>query len=241
MKSKLIFEERHFTLIELLVVIAIISILVSLLLPSLKKARDFARGTSCLNNMRQSYTSTQMYANDFAGQVLTVNADNPSIWGSWSSILYDGNYIGPNYKSIMCSESDLSPSVTSSLYTTITNYSFSANYAGIYKSAWNTGTFTWNNNAQNRGFWWEKLPMPTEYVFLLDGKGSGIKGNVCKFDSSAITSSKAWSATPWTIHSQNVATNVIFVDGHTSAENIANIKVKVSSLLDFVYDPSISW
>ncbi len=53
-----------FTLIELLVVIAIISILASLLLPSLKKARDSARGAQCMNNLRQVAFALQMYAGD---------------------------------------------------------------------------------------------------------------------------------------------------------------------------------
>ncbi|HAU38163.1 MAG TPA: hypothetical protein DCX07_10675 [Phycisphaerales bacterium] len=56
-----------FTLIELLVVIAILALLVSILMPSLAKARDLARVTICKTNLHQHGYAYHMYSSDWNG------------------------------------------------------------------------------------------------------------------------------------------------------------------------------
>jgi len=67
---------RGFTLIELLVVIAIIAILAAILFPVFAQAREAARKTSCLSNLKQIGTAWQMYAGDY---------DERSLINTWNA------------------------------------------------------------------------------------------------------------------------------------------------------------
>lgn len=58
-------HRRGFTLIELLVVIAIIAILAAILFPVFAQAREKARATSCMSNLKQSGTAMMMYVQDY--------------------------------------------------------------------------------------------------------------------------------------------------------------------------------
>jgi len=66
-------RRRGFTLIELLVVIAIIAILAAILFPVFAQAREKARQTACINNVKQLSLAMLQYAQDFDGYLYHLN------------------------------------------------------------------------------------------------------------------------------------------------------------------------
>jgi len=81
---------KKFTLIELLVVVAIIGILASLLLPVLSKARGQATLTVSLNNMKQLFPVTEMYADDNDSFLMPAESGNYT-WDDYSLVYFGVN------------------------------------------------------------------------------------------------------------------------------------------------------
>ncbi len=76
-KRKIQTGRRQFTLVELLVVIAIISVLAAMLLPVLEKARESARRTLCLSQLKQLYLATTLYVQDNGGLLPPYSGGSP--------------------------------------------------------------------------------------------------------------------------------------------------------------------
>lgn len=86
-----------FTLIELLMVISIIGLLVALLLPALAGARDAAKATRCLSNIRQVAQATASFSADHKGELPENRRDVSDAGGpkhvTWRYTLVEGGYL----------------------------------------------------------------------------------------------------------------------------------------------------
>ncbi len=199
---------RGFTLIELLVVIAIIAILAAILFPVFARAREKARQTSCLSNIKQLNLGFQMYAQDYDELF-------PSAWYVWNN--QDGwvwaDCIYPyikNYGVYRCpSRKTLNPVWTTA--PTLRGVIPSMNrYALAYAS--NTNYWGGSNGAgvacnHPMGRELARIEKPAETVLLHDYYGH--------FESAAqFTIHTYLSSGHQDVYRHNDGVNVAFVDGH---------------------------
>lgn len=94
---------RAFSLIEILVTIAVIAILVAIITPALTGAREAARTTACLANLRQMLLACNQYADDNAGV-------GPAIGQPYAAL--------PNWALVIQAQSGLEGSTPGELYST---------------------------------------------------------------------------------------------------------------------------
>lgn len=187
---------RGFTLIELLVVIAIIAILAAILFPVFAKAREKARQTSCLSNLKQFGLAVLQYAQDY-DEMLPVSAQN---LGAGQARYPDGStgtyalWYHPVYA--YCKNWQMWNCPSSSV-----------KYTGGYHPMGGYGgnTYLWGQSLGN-------ITNPSETLMIMDG-------TYYLLDEDADNTDNAYN--PSSMH--NDGTNTVLCDGHAKWYKTTNI------------------
>ena len=103
-------KKNTFTLTELLVVIAILSILVSLLQPSLSKALDLAMSQGCLNKQKVIGLAIQLFSEDFDQRLPPAEASITEHNLNWAQIFAKNGYITHRYRYTLATDPKDNPS-----------------------------------------------------------------------------------------------------------------------------------
>ncbi len=207
---------RGFTLVEMLVVIAIISILASMLAPSLQNALNQSRMIYCTNNLKQMYIGLSGYAEKYNGFTCPTDGHlytSHRWWDWWLGMnYYDYPVVGPSqtppsnksWEGFRCPEDSEPRSATFPNRT----------YAVMRVLMGRQGTTL----GDMQGMRYAEIPKPSRSYFFgeVEPVGTHVQNCVILAGSTAhVIAMNGYELFPY--HNGN--TNILFLDGHAGARN----------------------
>jgi prepilin-type N-terminal cleavage/methylation domain-containing protein/prepilin-type processing-associated H-X9-DG protein len=210
---------RGFTLIELLVAISVIAMLVALMMPALRKAREASESLTCKSNMRQMNLGLLCYVSDnreffpeYSKYYATPPVAGPAggVWVLWYSRLIVGSYLGnrtlgsSGYTNGLSSTTSIITCPTT-IYPAKIKEPGNAGYTGIGYNNVSDNKIVPSKNGPTR---YSRFSYPTKTLIFLDTlKASGWNNWV--------TAEVTLDAPSFERH--NDTASVAFADGHGAA------------------------
>jgi prepilin-type N-terminal cleavage/methylation domain-containing protein/prepilin-type processing-associated H-X9-DG protein len=208
---------RGFTLIELLVVIAIIAILAAILFPVFAQAREKARASTCVSNVRQMGVAAVMYAQDY-------DEIYPGMW-QWSpfAIRNHAQYILPGQKITPETECQTCPYVKNAGVYVCPSNGKEHSYGYAYPTMWGPTSAKVGNYDVPQGPSLAAFARPADTVMIIDSgawagtpQSTALDPRTPRLTDTGYPyvyqpGTNKWSA-PLPLH--NEMANITFVDGH---------------------------
>jgi len=243
---------RGFTLIELLIVVAVLALLVSILIPSLRKAVERARSAVCMSNQKNCGVAFVIYAEDWQGKTVSMWQNAGGAIALWPA-LYSGEpeqFSGiAGLTKYLHVGSGVFGCPSNPIYKKDLPAYGRTNYAyAMYVAEWeHDHVFGWNFSKNIEfGPPNPKLPFcqlhtlrrvsrPGEIVWLADSSGlrnwgdGGFGRMVASFNPHK---ELHWRGRVQLIH--NEAANVLFYDGHVETRDMLSLYESPSNITVFI-------